>query len=82
MYKLLVPIALASSLQAASYDDKLEFGVKSSFYNYTERNSQDKILDTEESNLLDVGGIYGSYEHKLTENAQDKRKLYCRRHRL
>ena len=67
MYKYLVPLVLINSIQAASYDNKLELGVKTTFYNYTERNDQDEILDTEKSSLFDTGGLYASYDHKLKE---------------
>jgi len=67
MYKYIVPLILMNTLQAASYENKLEFGVKTTFYNYTERDDQDQILDTEKSSLFDMGGIYASYNHKLKE---------------
>jgi len=75
MYKILIPALLVGSIEAASHDNKLELGVKSSFYNYTERDDQDKILDTEESELFDIGGVYGSYEHKLNESIQDNKNI-------
>jgi len=67
MHKILLSIALFSSLQAAPYDHKFDFGAKTSFYNYTERDDNDQILDTEKSNLFDIGGVYGSYDYKLKE---------------
>lgn len=67
MYKTLLPIALISSLQAAPYDHKFEFGAKTTIYDYTERDENHNILDTEESKLFGIGGIYASYDYKLKE---------------
>lgn len=65
MYKTLLPLALITSLHAAPYDNKLEFGGKTTLYDYTERDTSGNILDTEESDLFKVGGIYASYDYRL-----------------
>jgi len=66
MYKTLLPLALISSLHAAPAHI-FDFGVKTTSYDYTERDKQDQILDTEESSFFEVGGIYASYSYKLKE---------------
>jgi len=71
MQKPLTFILLAASLFADTYDNKLEFGLKTTAYNYTERGDQDQILDTEDSNIFGIGGIYGSFEHKIEEYAKE-----------
>jgi len=71
MYKLTIPLLLISTLNAASHDNKLEIGFTTTSYNYTERDSQDKILDTEKSDFFGIGGIYGSYEHKVLQYSKD-----------
>ena len=70
MQKPLTFLLLAASLCADTYDNKLEFGLKTTAYNYTERGNQDEILDTEDSNFFDIGGIYGSFDHKLSTEAE------------
>jgi len=72
MQKYLVLLLLIKTLYASAYDNKLELGVKTSFYNYTERNDEDQILDTEKSSILDMGGVYASYDHKLKEITTSK----------
>jgi len=77
MQKPLTFMLLALSLQAATYDNKLEFGLKTTAYNYTERGDQDQILDTEDSKFLEIGGFYGSYDHKFrTEAAKNSEIAY------
>ena len=72
MHKILIPLLLAVQIQAASYNNKLEFGLKTTSYDYTERDSEDKVLDTERSDFFEVGGIYGSYDHKIKESRKDE----------
>ncbi len=69
MHKLITPLLLCLSLQAAVYENKLEFGFKTTAYDYTERDNSDAILDTEESNFLDINGLYVDFDYKL-ENYQ------------
>ena len=71
MHKLLTPLVLTTLLNAAYNDNKFEFGFKTSAYNYTERDPQDNILDTEQSDLFDIGGIYGNYEHEIEKYSKE-----------
>lgn len=69
MHKLVIPLLLVNTLNAASFENKLELGTKTTLYNYTERDSEDQILDTEKSDLFNIGGIYGSYDHKIGKSS-------------
>jgi len=70
MYRLFIFLLLTLTLHSATYDNKLEFGLKTTAYNYTERGDQDNILDTEDSNLLGINGFYGSFDHKFKEETK------------
>jgi len=67
MHKTLLSLALITSVHAGAPNHIFEFGAKTTSYDYTERDSQDNVLNTEESNFFEIGGIYASYDYKLKE---------------
>jgi len=71
MHKLLLILLLTINIYAEVYKNKLDFGLVSTFYNYTEKDEQGKVLDTEVSSVLDLGGFYLSYDHKLKDIITD-----------
>ncbi len=67
MHRIFLLLLLTMALDAANFDNKLSFGLKTTAYNYTERDDKDQILDTEDANIFEVNGFYGSFEYKLQE---------------
>lgn len=71
MKKIILFTLLANALQAGTYDNRFEFGVKTTAYDYTETALEGQILDTEKSSLSEINGVYGSYDHKLKDYTDD-----------
>ncbi len=71
MRETLLILILTFSLLADSDTRYIELGIRTSIINYTERNNQDQILDTEQSSLFDIGGLYLSYLHPLGQYSKE-----------
>jgi len=67
MLKYVMLMLVLGSTIVASEKHSIEAGIKTRFFNYTEVDQNNNILDTETSTPLNTGGIYGQYSYQLDE---------------
>jgi len=74
MRRILLLALVFSTLQATAYENRLDFGLKTTAYNYVERLSDGTFFDSEKSNLFDINGLYLGYDkriHAFDSSTQD-----------
>ncbi|QOY53918.1 hypothetical protein HUE87_08420 [Candidatus Sulfurimonas marisnigri] len=71
MRNIIVFALLANILQAETFQNRLELGLKTTAYDYTERNLQGEIIDTENSKISEINGIYGSLDYLFNEYSEN-----------
>ncbi|QOY52836.1 hypothetical protein [Candidatus Sulfurimonas baltica] len=70
MRNIIIFALLTNTLQAEIYENRLELGLKTTSYNYTERDLQGIIIDTENSKISEINGVYGSFDYFFNDYSE------------